>query len=428
MKECHHFSLYDIIYPLAKKKQEKAEKSQHFAVTRFPDWKKNPFFLDFRLEKAETDNYSTTKVEQNTTGISLMPKAGLEYYPKMERIASELRQEISDGRHGTSGSPFMTTRYLMTYKGISLKTAHKVLGVLCTEGLLEVKGKRYYLRDTAAASVPAAKKRIGLLLTRLDTPYFSNLASNLEEITRELGAELLISISGYDPDLERKRLKDFLKNGVSGIIACPWALADNEQSYRELPVPYVLIGRTLPGGNAESVLVDNLKAARQTAHHLIETGCREFFYVGPDNLQDDQRLNGFRIGLFEAGIELPAEHIIRLPDEHSSLVRLKEKLNHCRTRAGVFCYHDLFAAHVIHLCHESKISIPEKCAVTGFDNLPVASAIWPPLTSVAYPIRSIARSAVEILFTRMATGRTGGGTARYLEPELIVRQSSAGNV
>lgn len=352
--------------------------------------------------------------------------AGLDYYPKMERVLKELLQEIAEGRHGQCGEPFMTTRFLMKYKNISLKTAHKVLGHLCSEGILEVRGKRYHLKMPGTGS--CGPKKIGLLLTRLDTPYFSNLASCLEERVRQRGAELAIAVSSYDAELERTHLERFVRDGFCGIAACPWALTENEHVYADLSVPCVLIGRALPHERTDTVLVDNLKAARKTAKHLLAAGCTEFFYAGPENLSDDQRLNGFRQELCHNGKKLPEDHVAGLTDDHDPLPetfrrRLLETIQKGH-RAGIFCYHDLYAAHVIGFCHEAKISVPDQAAVAGFDNLPVASAIWPAMTSVAYPVRGIAETALDMLFARIDGTRCGKGETRLLAPELVVRTST----
>lgn len=350
-----------------------------------------------------------------------------EHYPKTERIIHELRKEIADGIHGGLGAPFMTTRFLMTYKSVSLKTAHRILGQLCSEGLLEVCGKRYRIKS---ATGEQDKQLIGLLLTRLDNPYFSNLASALEEVVRTRGCDLAIAVSNYDGELEREQLNNFLRNGVSGIIACPWSLSTNEELYRTLPVPLVLIGRTLPHVKTDAVLVDNLTAARTAAKHLLSISCDEFIYIGPRDLSDDQRLAGFRNGLEESGRSLPQDHIFLLNDERHIPEHLQELLltkTKAGLRMGVFCYHDLYAARLIQLCHEEKIAVPGNCAICGFDNLPTASAIWPPLTSVAYPMREIAGLAAEMLFGRLGGTRVGEGETRLLAPELIKRSSTKRN-
>ena len=347
-----------------------------------------------------------------------------EHYPKTERIIHELRREIADGIHGGLGAPFMTTRYLMTYKNVSLKTAHRILGQLCSEGVLEVCGKRYRIKS---ANGEQEKRLIGLLLTRLDNPYFSNLASALEEIVRMRGCDLAIAVSNYDGELEREQINNFLRNGVSGIIACPWSLSANESLYASLSVPLVLIGRTLPRVKTDAVLVDNLTAAKDAAKHLLSVPCEEFLYIGPRDLPDDQRLAGFCEGLERSGKPLPREHIFLLSDERNIPERLRDlllKKSKAGIRVGVFCYHDLYAARFIQLCHEEKIAIPDDCAVCGFDNLPTASAIWPPLTSVAYPMREIASLAADMLFGRMDGTRSGIGEIKLLAPELIKRSSS----
>ncbi len=350
------------------------------------------------------------------------PFPGYERYPKAERIEKELQLEIADGRHGTVGTPFMTTRELMTYKNVSLKTAHRILGRLCAGGLLEVQGKRYYLKGSVEKR---ERPVIGLLLTRLDTPYFSNLASHLEEMTRELGAEISIAVSDYNTELERCRLESFCRNGVAGIIACPWGVEENEAVYRDLPVPWVLIGRRLKQTESDAILVDNVKAAQSVAKHLLEAGCEDFLYVGPRNLEDDPRLQGFRLGLLAAGRKLRAEDVFPAEEGMEDDMRsLRNRLSGAEKKTGVFCYHDLYAARVVNLCHEEKLSIPDRVAVAGFDNLPIAAAIYPPLTTVSYPLRDIARMACEILFTRIRCQRVGGGTARYLDSMLIVREST----
>lgn len=351
-----------------------------------------------------------------------MEQSSNNYYPKSERVTRELAHEIASGAHGEPGSAFMTTRELMSYKGVSLKTAHAIMGRLCSESILEVRGRRYHIR---AEAVRGVGQRIALLLTRLDTPYFSNLASNLEEHVRAFGAELQIGISHYDSESERRQLARFAAEGVTGILATPWDVTGNAESYGKLSVPWVLIGRTLEGVPADAVLIDNMKAGVAVARHLYERGCREFYYLGQTNLEKDPRLEGYRLGLLDCGCRLPEEHVHRLATPEAGCPRLMRQLAASRVRCGVFCYHDLYAARLITECHEAKLGVPEHVCIAGFDNLPVAAAIYPSLTSVGYPLRDMARMACEILFAKIRCKGPSGGAARYLDTELIVRRSSS---
>jgi DNA-binding LacI/PurR family transcriptional regulator len=65
----------------------------------------------------------------------------------------------------------------------------------------------------------------------------------------------------------------------------------------------------------------------------------------------------------------------------------------------------------------------QQLSVVGFDDSPMAQYVWPPLTSVAQPIREAGRKCVEMLVTLMR-GQTPSQTQVLLEPELMVRQSS----
>ena len=93
-------------------------------------------------------------------------------------------------------------------------------------------------------------------------------------------------------------------------------------------------------------------------------------------------------------------------------------------RLGIFCYHDLFATRAINLCHELEIRIPEDVAIAGFDDLPIASETYPPLTTVSYPVRDIARLAFETLYTRIKFHSLNSGVRRYLDSKLVIRRST----
>ncbi len=350
-----------------------------------------------------------------------MDEAELSRYPKGERIGRELAAELAVGRHGEPGTPFLTTRELMEYKQISVRTAHRILSKLCDAGLLEVRGRRYYRPEGVPA---AARPVIGVLLTRFDNPYFSSLAAHLERLIRDRGGEVRFAVSDRSAERERAALAGFVAEKVAGIVSCPWGIDENEELYRNLPAPWVLVGRALRSDVADAVLVDNSLAARNVACHLADCGCTEFCYVGPDNLALDQRRTGFRAGLLERGISLSAGSEILLDGESPDFGAVRERMRRRSGRLGVFCYQDLLAARTVAIAHELGLRIPEECAVAGFDDLPVAAELYPPLTSVRYPVRNMAAAAVEILFAKLGAPPAGPGFSRYVESRLIVRAST----
>ncbi len=344
-------------------------------------------------------------------------------------IMRELREEIASGELGVIGDRFMTVRELCERKRISLKTAFHILNDLKEEGILEKRSRAHWI--AAVPSVSREKNKpllIGFLATCLESPYFAKLACHAEEFVHSIGASLIIASSNYCFETEKERLEMFCRQSVAGILICPWAsTAEQEAFYAGLPVPFVMLGRSLESAECDAVLVNNQMAAQRMARHLLDQGLTEFAYIGQNGKQHDQRLLGFRAELALAGFELPDTHIIQVDAQNPELcrkniLRLLAKIR--KGRLGLFCYHDLFAIRAINLCHQLGIQVPEEVAIAGFDDLPAAAETYPPLTTVSYPVQDMARLAFETLYTKIRFGKLGGGISRYLDSELVIREST----
>lgn len=355
--------------------------------------------------------------------ITIMPAI------KTENIVRELLEGVASGALGCPGDIFMTTRALAMKKEVSLKTAFRILCRLKGEGILEKVGRCYRIASLTPQFRPGnSRMLLGFMATCLESPYFAKLACHAEEFAHSVGAGLIIASSNYDFETECERLGMFCRQGVGGILICPWASTPEQEAfYTALPVPYVMLGRRLETVECDAVLVNNQKAAQKMAAHMILQGIREFAYIGQSGKLHDQRLFGFRAGLMEQGFSLPENRVLRAdynsPEKCRSDIRklLKKKW---KGTLGIFCYHDLFATRTINLCHEIGITVPGEVAVAGFDDLPVASEICPTLTSVSYPVKDMARLAFESLYTRIRFKTLSGGICRYLDSKVVVRNST----
>lgn len=347
---------------------------------------------------------------------------------KSEKILEEIYSELQAGAFGQPDDRFLTTRELVVRKNISLKTAFRIIEKLRDSGVIRKVGRDYRIARTKPVQKQDGKMLIGFVATCLESPYFAKLACHAEEFAHSIGASLIIASSNYDFQTECERLRMFCRQGVAGIMICPWASSPEEEAfYKTLDVPYVMLGRNPESLECDSVLVDNQRAAQQMANHLVSQGIREFAYIGQTGKRHDKRLLGFRAGLLEHGILLKEENILAL-DYHSTEECRSEiaellKRNHSG-RLGIFCYHDLFATRTLNLCHELGIKVPDTVSVAGFDDLPVASEIYPPLTTVSYPVRDMARIAFETLYTRIKFHSLDSGICRYLDSELVIRKST----
>lgn len=353
-----------------------------------------------------------------------MEDALLNRLPPTLRLKEAIKREILSGAHGESGQRFMTVRELAGRYGVSLVTAQRVMTALRDEKVVILNGNKSLVRVPRGAP---SGRLLGMVVTNLENPFFASLARETQQAAERAGARTLLAGSDYDPKRESEVLATFRAAGVQGILACPGVDPGAKERYAALKVPFVFISRTLEGLDADAVLPDNRAAARQTARHFMELGHTRFAYVGPRDLREDPRWDGFRQALQSGGRELSAVNAFLLPikDFEKERRNLADFLRDLPKPVAVFCFHDLLAALVIRLCRQQAIRVPEDLAVAGFDDLPIAAALTPSLTTSSYPIKDMAEIAVKVLLEKIERPNGVRPTRRLLDPILVVRESTA---
>ena len=96
---------------------------------------------------------------------------------------------------------------------------------------------------------------------------------------------------------------------------------------------------------------------------------------------------------------------------------------------AIFASNDDMAAAVIAVAHGMHLQVPEDLTVCGFDDTPVATTVWPELTTIHQPIGDMARVAVDLLVDQIRARRAGEprqAAHRLLPYTLVARESSAG--
>ena len=91
---------------------------------------------------------------------------------------------------------------------------------------------------------------------------------------------------------------------------------------------------------------------------------------------------------------------------------------------AVFAANDMMALGAIAALNERGLRVPEDIAVAGFDDIPVARLVSPPLTTVAQFPTALGRRAAEMLFERLSGEYTGPGRRELLKYQLVVRASA----
>ena len=91
---------------------------------------------------------------------------------------------------------------------------------------------------------------------------------------------------------------------------------------------------------------------------------------------------------------------------------------------AVFAANDLMAIGALVAAREAGVRVPDDVAVVGFDDIPAAEFVHPPLTTIAQFPERIGRRAAEMLFERLSGAAPEGGRSEVMPYELVVRESA----
>ena len=149
------------------------------------------------------------------------------------------------------------------------------------------------------------------------------------------------------------------------------------------------------------------------------------FLAGPQASRSGrQRAIGYRDAL--AAVSLPHEpaRIIHCsPTVAGGYMTVRALLSLHPELTGLFCYNDLVAVGALQACAELGRSVPEEVAVVGFDDIPLAALVTPPLTTCHVPRYELGAEAVRLLLDQI-DGCPEGCAEVVLMPELLIRASA----
>lgn len=188
--------------------------------------------------------------------------------------------------------------------------------------------------------------------------------------------------------------------------------------------PVVLLG--FPGWEGYSVVTDGVEAGRRATQHLIELGHTRIAHItfSPEEYAATRdRHQGYRLALEQAGIDyLPS--LVRHGNYSaaSGYEAMKQLLRRKPYPTALFAGNDTIAMGAMAAIHEKGLRIPEDIAVVGYDDIPTAPYMVPPLTTIRVSPVEQGRIAVEMLAT-LIRGNTPPERQVRLETPLVVRSS-----
>lgn len=332
----------------------------------------------------------------------------------------------------------LTLETIAKLAGVSRSTASRVInnqvGVSedVRQRVQDVVVQTGYRPNLAARSLTNQRTGlIGLVIPRIvqnvfTDPYFPRLIQGITQACNQYGCTLTLFL--FHTEEEEKQLYPRLLNHsmLDGVIVTSAETKDPLiEKLAQSNMPYLTIGRTLPGTQTNYVDVDNETGAYTAVSHLIRLGYKRIATITcPMNTSPGQeRFNGYRNAHLDKLLPIHEELIAHGDNTEISGFHALNALLPFKPDA-LFVASDGMAKGALRTLSANNLRAPKDLAVVSFDDLPFAALTTPPLTTVRQPIKRIGVLAVETLLDIIEHGPTP--TRRLVMPTELVIRSSCG--
>jgi LacI family transcriptional regulator len=309
---------------------------------------------------------------------------------------------VVDVARAAGVSPMTVSRVVNENPNVADGTRAKVLAAIKELG---------YRVNLAARAARVGTFRVGLLHSNPSAAFLSAFLVGAMDSCSQFGAQLILA---HCDDLRSQRhaIGELIRQGVDGILIPP-PLCDSKPALKQLHeagMPSVAVATGRPSSLTSAVRIDDYEGASAMTRYLLSIGHTDIAFIKGDPAHTPAQL---RHAAFVDTMK--AAHIPVLPERvaqgmftyRSGLEAGRQLLGQATRPTAIFASNDDMAAGVIAVAHGMRLHLPDDLAICGFDDTPVATTVWPELTTIHQPIADMARSAVELLLDEIRRRRAG---------------------
>ncbi|MFG3701742.1 LacI family DNA-binding transcriptional regulator [Micromonospora sp. NPDC047620] len=322
----------------------------------------------------------------------------------------------------------LTVREIARLAGVSVATVSRVsngTGQVSEETrrrVLRAIEEHGYRPDHLGRALAARRHgAVGLVFPGLSGPYFSELIQGFESeaVKAKTSVHILCTHLRADSDAEVIEMA----HRVDGLAVLGGTVSHDTIEELATMRPIVVLAGDGPAG-VPAVRVDNAAAtAALTRHLLVDHGLRRLEFVGDPNGSPDvtERWAGFRQAHRDLELPLPRAPIRVGLQQPDGVFAADQVLRRAIRPQGVVCANDETALGVLIGASGRGLRVPEDLVITGFDDIPMAALVTPPLTTVRQPVRELASQTARLLL-QVAAG-SADHTSLLHPTELVIRGS-----
>jgi LacI family transcriptional regulator len=269
---------------------------------------------------------------------------------------------------------------------------------------------------------------IGLLVPDLGTGYIGEIMRGIDAELDRAGYDLMLFTTHRRAAKEANYVGSLVQGVVEGLLL---VLPRNPEDYLGVlgnrHFPHVLVDHQGVDTNSPAVGATNWQGAFVATEHLINLGHQRIgFITGWMDLGCAQdRLKGYKAAL-------QMHHIPEIPEliyegdfsQNSGVTAANVLFDLPEPPTAIFASNDMMAMGAMDVIRHRGLRVPDDISIVGFDNIPQAAMVYPPLTTVQQPLEQMGRVATQVLLG-LLTSPEKQITHLELPTELIVRSSTS---
>lgn len=266
----------------------------------------------------------------------------------------------------------------------------------------------HYQPNLVARSLKSGRTNIlGLIVADISNPFFAHIARIIEDTAKQHGYTVIFGSSDESMEKSQDLIDTFLNRQVDGLIIAPAAGTEHQvQMLQKKKIPFVLIDRYFPGIEANSIRIDNFRAAYEAADCLLKAGRSGIALVSYKGSMEHvmERERGYRKALEDHGIALREEWLIK-----ASYQRLRDDVEEglervLRPKSGVdsilFSTNSLAIEGLKQLYRMGR-RIPNDVAVISFDESDAFDLFYVPITYIRQSLPAMGKEAVRLVLKQI---------------------------
>jgi LacI family transcriptional regulator len=317
--------------------------------------------------------------------------------------------------------------------GVSVATVSRVYNGsrLVREGtstrVREVGARLGYTPHSAARSLITRRTgTIGVLLPDLYGEFYSEVMRGIDQTAYAHGYHVLVSSSHSARPAIEAALRS-MRGRVDGLIIMSPEL-DNQAAVANLPAgfPVVLLCCVVAGDPFDAITIANFEGAAAMVRHLLQLGHQRIAIIkgSERNYDAAERLRGYRAAMAEAGVAVAEGwEVAGNFTEESGFRAATALLERDPRPTAIFAANDAMAIGALGALRDAGVAVPDAVAVAGFDDIPMARYIDPPLASVRVEIGTLGERATTRLFDAIQQKAPRQPRSETLPTSLVLRRS-----